>query len=109
MKTNIPKRILIGIGLVAAAAGCRTSAIRSESTTTDTPTTHTVGGFVLADDVPRGGANLWSQNCMRCHNLREPREHSDREWDIIMHHMRVRANLTAEEHRVIRQFLLPAN
>ncbi len=57
----------------------------------------------------KGGAQLWAENCIRCHNLREPRERSDREWDIIMHHMRVRANLTAEEHRLISQFLLSAN
>lgn len=55
------------------------------------------------------GALLWSQNCMRCHNLRNPRERSDRQWDIIVHHMRVRANLTAEEHRAILGFLQAAN
>lgn len=55
------------------------------------------------------GALLWSQNCMRCHNLRNPRERSDRQWDVIVHHMRVRANLTAEEHRVILGFLQAAN
>ena len=109
MKTNIPKCILIGVGLVAVAAGCRTSAIRSDSTTTDTPTTQTIGGFVLADNVPQGGANLWSQNCMRCHGLRSPRERSDRQWAVIVHHMRIRANLTAGEHREILEFLQAAN
>ena len=57
----------------------------------------------------KGGAQVWAENCIRCHNLRHPRERSDREWDIIMHHMRVRANLSAEEHRLIRQFLVSAN
>ena len=55
------------------------------------------------------GALAWSQNCMRCHNLRNPNERSDREWDVIVHHMRVRANLTAEEHRLILRFLQSAN
>ncbi len=57
----------------------------------------------------RAGALAWSQNCMRCHNLRNPKERSDREWDVIVHHMRVRANLTAEEHRLILRFLQSAN
>lgn len=57
----------------------------------------------------RGGATLWSQNCMRCHNLRNPRERNDREWEVIVHHMRVRAGLTAEEHRLILRFLQSAN
>ena len=60
-------------------------------------------------DRMAGGALVWAQNCMRCHNLRPPRERSDREWDIIVHHMRVRAGLTADEYRLIRQFLQSAN
>ena len=68
----------------------------------------------LQDDLAesertKGGALVWAQNCMRCHNLRRPHERSDREWDIIVHHMRVRAGLTAEENRLIRQFLQSAN
>ncbi len=57
----------------------------------------------------QAGALAWSQNCMRCHNLRNPKERSDREWNVIVHHMRVRANLTAEEHRLILRFLQSAN
>ncbi len=59
--------------------------------------------------LAKGGARMWGDNCMRCHNLRPPREHSDREWALIVHHMRVRANLTAEEHRQILAFLQSAN
>lgn len=55
------------------------------------------------------GAQLWSQNCARCHNIRPPSSYSDRNWDIIVHHMRVRANLTAEEYESIRNFLKSAN
>ena len=66
--------------------------------------------IVSMPDVPRtGGALLWSQNCARCHNLRNPSERNDREWEVIVHHMRVRANLTAEEHRLILAFLQSAN
>ena len=64
--------------------------------------------FAKNDRTP-GGALVWAQNCMRCHNLRRPRERSDREWDLIVHHMRVRAGLTAQEHRLIREFLQSAN
>ena len=60
-------------------------------------------------DRATGGALVWAQNCMRCHNLRRPHERSDREWDLIVHHMRVRAGLTAQEHRLIREFLQSAN
>jgi hypothetical protein len=57
----------------------------------------------------KGGAQLWSDNCMRCHNLRPPTQFSNAEWQIIVHHMRVRANLTGEEQREILSFIQSAN
>ena len=56
-----------------------------------------------------GGALLWEQNCGRCHYYRAPKQRNDDEWAIIVHHMRVRANLTADEHRKILGFLQAAN
>lgn len=54
------------------------------------------------------GAEVWAQNCRRCHNLRPPDEFSYAQWDVIVHHMRVRANLTADETRAILAFLKAA-
>lgn len=56
-------------------------------------------------EVGKGGAELWSQNCGRCHNLRPPNSFSSTQWDVITLHMRIRANLTAEEYRQIRDYL----
>ena len=81
--------------LVLTAAGCR-GAAKDESTGSEP---------VSAG----GGALLWEQNCGRCHNYRTPKQRSDGEWAIIVHHMRVRANLTADEHRKILGFLQSAN
>ena len=39
----------------------------------------------------------------------DPASLSDRQWEIVLHHMRVRANLTAEEHELILEFLKAAN
>ena len=57
----------------------------------------------------KGASQLWSENCARCHNMRPPTTYSDAEWDIAMHHMRVRAQLTAEEYKAILEFLKSAN
>jgi cytochrome c5 len=57
----------------------------------------------------KGGSQLWAENCMRCHNVRSPSSYSDAEWEVAMHHMRIRANLTAEEHEKILEFLKSAN
>jgi mono/diheme cytochrome c family protein len=57
----------------------------------------------------KGGAQLWSENCARCHNIRSPSAYSDAEWEVVMLHMRIRANLTAEQHKAILEFLKSAN
>lgn len=53
----------------------------------------------------KGGAELWAENCVRCHNLRSPSSYSPAQWEVIMMHMRVRASLTPEEHKKILEFL----
>jgi len=55
------------------------------------------------------GAKAWGQNCERCHNLRGPKEFSDSDWDTIITHMRVRANLPGNVARDIGVFLKASN
>ena len=55
------------------------------------------------------GAQLWTDNCMRCHNLRSPETFSPGQWEVAVHHMRLRANLTGEETRKITEFLKAAS
>lgn len=55
------------------------------------------------------GAELWQNNCVRCHQFRSPASLSDAQWDVAGHHMRVRANLTADEHEKIVAFLKASN
>ncbi len=57
----------------------------------------------------KSGAQLWAQNCGHCHNVRSPDSFSDAQWDVAVLHMRVRGNLTAEEHRSILAFLKSAH
>jgi hypothetical protein len=62
--------------------------------------------FALWGPAPKkSGVELWSDNCARCHNIRPPDEFSAAQWDVIVHEMRLRANLTGEEQREIVKFL----
>lgn len=63
----------------------------------------------MASASTKGGAQLWGEWCVRCHNLRPPQEFSNAEWQVVVHHMRVRANLTGEEQREIVKFLKSAS
>lgn len=55
------------------------------------------------------GAQAWTENCVRCHNVRDPREFRDDQWKPIVYHMRVRAGLTGQDTRDILQFLIESN
>ncbi len=57
----------------------------------------------------KGGAQLWSENCARCHNSRSPSTYGDAQWDVAMAHMRLRANLTAEESKKVLEFMKSAD
>src|SRR5438094_4481898 len=54
------------------------------------------------------GEQLWSNNCLRCHNIRPGTMYGNAQWDVIVHHMRLRANVTGQEQRAIVEFLKSA-
>lgn len=55
------------------------------------------------------GAELWSQNCGRCHNYRSIHEFNDPQWDIIVNHMRVVGNIPGDQSKAILKFLQDTN
>lgn len=75
-----------------------------------TGTTSTNSSETVSSDSYLGlsGEELWSNNCLRCHNIRPPTMYSDTQWDVIVHHMRLRANITGQEQRAIVAFLKSA-
>jgi len=68
-------------------------------------------GCAIADEegehkaLVRQGAREWSAYCGSCHNARPAAERSPTEWDVILMHMRVRANLPAQDARALLEFL----
>ncbi len=57
----------------------------------------------------KSGAQLWGENCIRCHNAPSPSIYSDAQWDAAVGHMRYKANLTGEEANKIVAYLKSAN
>ena len=89
-------RRLLAIALLAIASACQTAAPDDAAARP-------------AEPQARGKTQMWTQNCIRCHNARSPGYYSDREWQVAMHHMRVRCSITAQEHDAILSFLQSAN
>ncbi len=51
------------------------------------------------------GSQLYAINCNRCHSERYPTEHTPGEWRTLIIHMRVRANLPADQAKAILKYL----
>lgn len=86
--------------LAMLVAGCQTADGHAHADSAMTTSTAKSG---------KGGAQLWTENCLACHNVRSPSQYSDGDWDIVMQHMRVRANLSASDTETIAKFLRSAN
>lgn len=67
------------------------------------------GCYVSAKVANRSGAQLWAENCNRCHNAPGPGEFNNDNWDIVGTHMQVRANLSKTEVDKITEFLKSTN
>ena len=61
------------------------------------------------DGDPIRGGRLYSDNCGRCHNPRPPNEHINRDWSIVMTHMRIVAGLPGQQARDVHAFLTASN
>ena len=66
------------------------------------------GNYPTPGDANKG-AQLWADNCGRCHNLRGPEELRDDQWISTMYHMRVRAGFTGQDTRDILSFMQAGN
>ncbi|HEV3225094.1 MAG TPA: cytochrome c [Puia sp.] len=53
----------------------------------------------------KSGAQLWAENCQRCHNTPSPASFSPEQWETVGMHMQTRALITDEEKTKIVNFL----
>jgi len=51
------------------------------------------------------GAELYAIHCNRCHQERYPEEFNQDRWKSLIFHMQVRANLPAEQARIVLKYL----
>jgi len=80
-----------------------------QSTAASSPATQPASFALFGPPPVKSGVQMWSENCARCHNLRPPEEFSNAQWAAIVHHMRLRANLTGPEAEEILKVLQASN
>jgi cytochrome c1 len=57
----------------------------------------------------KSGAQLWGENCSRCHNSPTMDQYNKDQWEVIGNHMKIRANITDQEAQKIVAFLQGEN
>jgi cytochrome c5 len=85
------------VATIASSATAQTPAPASE--------TKVETAAVTQEKIELSGAELWTLNCNRCHMIRSPGEFTAAQWQSILMHMRVRANIPAAQAREILKFL----
>ncbi|CAN5365840.1 hypothetical protein BH11BAC2_BH11BAC2_21520 [soil metagenome] len=53
----------------------------------------------------KSGAQLWGENCNRCHNAPSQDQYAKEQWEIIGTHMKMKAGITNDEMTKIVAFL----
>ena len=94
--------------LLIEAVGCQSSSASSSDASAASADKNPIAKMMAVPDK-KAGSQLWAENCTRCHNARPPQAYSDGQWSTIVHHMRLRADLTGEEARLVRDFLQASN
>ena len=97
------------IAIASASASCVVFVGCQQSPRSPAPSPQSTARVEPERTATRGRAQMWTQNCIRCHNARAPGYYSDREWQVAMHHMRVRCSLTKDEYDAILSFLESGN
>jgi hypothetical protein len=98
MRFQLITILLLGPAVLLLVCGCGQSGAAS----TQPADEHNVAQQASSS---QSGAQLWAENCSRCHNIRPPQSFSDAQWEAVVMHMRLRANLTGNEQRKITEFL----
>jgi hypothetical protein len=111
MSRAIKSKMRVGTALAIAAAGLVlmfATNIRSDDSKVDPASGKKTDSPIPAAKTPPkhlSGAELYSMHCNRCHPERYPTERTAAQWKTILLHMRVRANLPADQARTILKYL----
>ena len=63
----------------------------------------------LAQSGELTGDKIFRDNCTKCHSERSAMEKTDKEWRVVVTHMRTIAQLTAKEANLVLKYLQENN
>ncbi len=107
-------RTIVLVGLAAAGlslmVGCSNNGTGSKPTAKQGAKPAAIWPLSVKDPAKNEtGAQIWSENCLRCHQLRSPSQYTPAQWGVIVQYMRLKAGLTGEQARKVLAFLKSAS
>ena len=111
MSINSKFRCLALVGLAAAvaalgmAAGCATATKAQPAAPPDAAAAAPAPAVAAAEPPAKSGSQMWAETCGQCHNIRDPGSYNAAQWEVAIHHMRLRVPLTGEQQAEITRFL----
>ena len=109
---TIRTMVLVGLATAGLAlmAGCSNNGTASKPAAKKAAKPAVIWPLAIKDPAKNEtGAQIWSENCMRCHQLRSPSQYSPAQWGVIVQYMRLKAGLTGEQARKVLAFLKSAS
>ncbi len=110
MKYQITKSVVLaaaGAGLLLLAGCASNKSTKPAAAATAKPA---VWPLTIKDPAANeSGAQIWAENCMRCHQLRSPSQYTPAQWGVIIQYMRLKAGLTGTQAKKVLAFLQSAS
>lgn len=91
--------------LTAACTGLLATALQGADAKPEAPPKDEKKTQKKAEKKKPSGAELYQTHCSRCHPERYATERTEAQWKTIMLHMRVRANIPADQAKAIQKYL----
>lgn len=122
LTTGLAAAMLFGLVSVLKSQEAKTSSSDTKTTTQGSPPTNSPADKPQAVPATKSseesaqkrikppakelsGAEIYSMHCARCHPERYPNERTSAQWKTIVMHMRVRANLPAEQANKVLKYM----
>ena len=100
------RRVVLGVAVTAAIYAASLLYLpAADPNSADTSAKTEKPAPKKAEKKKFSGADLYAMHCNRCHPERYATERTPAQWKTILLHMRVRANLPAEQARSIMKYL----
>ena len=91
--------------LIFVVYSCSATKVSKAITAAAIPTKEQIERDYTAEQLNHG-KEIWKKNCIQCHDLRPPKDHTRKEWNGILKRMIGKADLNMEDGTAIYAWIM---